>query len=306
MKLVNVTHRNVYSSSTGTIAPGKKSPDIYHDLEKALSKVVDICGKNFGIILNERESKLIETIMNLDELGEKFDPMTIPAEIRNDPLGKKRASEMSRANQQALLDAERNANSDKAMREAIINGEVDERQNLGRRPVGPATMEGKKVEPSMLKSGFEAILEENARIAAGKQNKPADPREMLDPIGTHMKKEGAADPLPANNDGTGIGDAKPIKEAHNRDDDGTRSADTSTPTPVVGERASAMDRQAAETARKLSIIGPDIQNDAAVADVKSEVKEVKSDADTVAEDAAPKKGRRGRRASGSGNAKKGA
>ena len=261
MKLVNITSRNVYNAATGTtVAPGKKTPDVYRDLEKVLAQVVKVCGNNFGIILNENEADLIRRVVDLDEVGEKFDPMTIPAEIRNDPLGTKRASEMSRKAQQAAIDADKKANSEKAMREAIINGEVDERMALQgmRRPVGPATMEGEEVVPSKLKSGFEAILEENKRIAQEDNKKQtANTQEMLDPIGAHVKKEGSAEPAPAENDGTGIGDAKPIEQAHNREDDGTRSADTAAPLPSVGDRAGAMDRQAAETARKLSTIGPE-------------------------------------------------
>ena len=256
MKLVNITQRNVYTSAAGSVAPGRKTPDLYHDLEKELEKVVKMCGKNFGIILNDKELALIESIVKLDETGDKFDPLSIPDEIRLDPLGKKRASEMARKVQQADLDATKKANAEKARREAIINGEIDERKTLARKPVGPATIEGQKVEPSMLKSGFESILEENARIASGKQKPPANPQEMLDPVGAHMKKEGAEVPAPANNDGTVIGDAKPIEQARNRDDDGTRSADTAAPLPSVSERAGAMDRQAAETARLLSTIGP--------------------------------------------------
>lgn len=261
MKLVNVTDRNVYNSSTGNVAPGRTTPDTFRDLEKVLQKVVDICGRKFGIILNEREAALVERLMALDELGEKFDVMSIPASIRNDPTGAKKASEMTRKSQQASIDADKKANEEAERREAIINGEIDERAQ--RKPVGPATMEGEKVDPKNIKSGFEAILEENARIAAGKKNEHASTQEMLDPIGAHMKKGGSQDPEPAQNDGTGIGDAQPVKQARNLDGDAVRTADANVPAPEVSERASAMDRQASDIARKLSTIGPEAPSDPA-------------------------------------------
>ena len=253
MKLVNTTHRNVYNSMTGNVAPGRTTPDTYRDLEKALQKVVDMCGAKFGIILNDREAALVERLMALDELGEKFDVNSIPADVRNDPLGKKRASEMTRKSQQAEIEAARKTGRDAERREAIINGEIDERK-----PVGPATMEGEKVEPKNIKSGFEAILAENARIAAEKAKNPASAKEMLDPLGAHMKKEGSNVPAPAENAGTGIGDAQPVKQARNLDGDAVRTADANVPTHEVGERASAMDRQASDIARKLSTIGPEV------------------------------------------------
>ena len=256
MKLVNVTDRNVYNSSTGNVAPGRTTPDTFRDLEKVLQKVVDICGRKFGIILNEREAALVERLMALDELGEKFDVTSIPASIRNDPTGAKKASEMTRKSQQASIDADKKANEEAERREAIINGEIDERAQ--RKPVGPATMEGEKVDPKNIKSGFEAILEENARIAAGKKKEHASTQEMLDPIGAHMKKGGSQDPDPAQNDGTGIGDAQPVKQARNLDGDATKTADANVPAPEVAERASAMDRQASDIARKLSTIGPEV------------------------------------------------
>ena len=46
----------------------------------------------------------------------------------------------------------RAANDEAARREAEINGETDPNY---RKPVGPATMEGEKVDPSKLKSGFD-------------------------------------------------------------------------------------------------------------------------------------------------------
>ena len=101
-------------------------------------------------------------------------------------------------------------------------------------------------------------MEENARIAAGKKKEHASTQEMLDPIGAHMKKGGSQDPAPAQNDGTGIGDAQPVKQARNLDGDAVRTADANVPAPEVAERASAMDRQASDIARKLSTIGPEV------------------------------------------------
>ena len=255
MKIVNITDRNIYSSDVGNVGPGRTTPDTYKDLCKAMQKVVDMCGNRFGIILNDSEVSLLERIVSLDELGTKFDVNSIPAEVRNDPLGKKRASEMTRKSQHSAIDAERKANEAAARREAIINGEVDEKP---RKPVGPATMEGEEVKPEMLKSGFEAILAENARIASGKAKGHASVQEMLDPVGAHMKKGASKDPAPAENDGTGLGDAQPVRQARDLDGDAVRSADADLPAPEVSERASAMDRQASDIARKLSTIGPEV------------------------------------------------
>ena len=241
MKLVNITDRNVYNSTIGNVAPGRTTPDTYKDFCKAMQKVVDMCGNRFGIILNDSEAALLERIVSLDELGEKFDVNSIPAEVRNDPLGKKRASEMTRKSQHAAIVAEQNP----------------------RKPVGPATMEGEKVKPEMLKSGFEAILAENERIAAGKGKEHASVQEMLDPVGAHMKKNAAKDPAPAENDGTGLGDAQPVRQARDLDGDAVRSADANLPAPEVSERANAMDRQASDIARKLSTIGPEAPLDPA-------------------------------------------
>lgn len=255
MKIVNITDRSVYASGIGSVGPGRTTPDTYKDLEKALQKVVGMCGKNFGILLNDRETSLVNQLMALYERGDKFDIKSIPASVWKDPLGKKRASEMIRNRQQAEIDAQRKANAAAERREALINGEISDSP---RKPVGLATMEGKKVEPEMLKSGFEAILAENKRIAAGKNRERASTQEMLDPLGAHMKKNGSNDPAPAQNDGTGVGDAQPVRQARNLDGDAVRTADANIPPSAVSERAGAMDRQASDIARKISTIGPEV------------------------------------------------
>ena len=264
MKLINVTNRNRYVAKAGVVSPGRMTPDMYDELCDAMQKVVDMCGNNFGIILNDAEAALVEKIVSLDELGEKFDVKSIPAEIRNDPYGKKRASEMAKNSQRSAIEAERKANRAAARREAVINGEIDEKP---RKPVGLATMEGEEVKPEMLKSGFEAILAENQRIAAEKGKKRANVQEMLDPIGAHMKKGSSATPAPAENDGTGLGDAQPVRQARNMDGDAVRTADANIPAPGVAERANAMDRQASDIARKLSMVGPEPTPDVVGVDV---------------------------------------
>ena len=256
MRFVNLTSRIVYTKF-GSINPGAVSRDggpRTDFLEKAIAEVLHICGDKLGIRLNEREAELLGKLMDLDTKGGGFKPESIPAEIRNDPMGVKRAAEAARKAQQASLDANAKANAAAARREAEINGETDPNY---RPPVGPATMKGEEVTSKTLRSGFDEIMEENARIAAEKKEKaqePATSKEMLDPIGTHMK--GVA-PEPEKHDAEAIGkDADPIEVAHNRSDDGTRTADANLPKTQAPERGSAMDRQAAKIAEFVGTLGP--------------------------------------------------
>ena len=263
MQFVNLTRRTVFTSFSGTLAPGQVSSDgglKRRRLEGALKEVVDVCGNSLGIRLNEREAQLINKLMTLDEKGGGFDPSTLPPEIRNDPTGEKRNSEAVRAAQQREMDERGKANADAARREAEINGETAPK----RRAVGPATLasEGEKVDPSKLKSGFEQIMEENAKIAAGEKT---DAKEILDPIGAHAVGTAEA---PAQQDGQEAADAPDapdapggepvaVSMAKGLEGDGTKSADATEPIPQAPERGSAMDRKAAEVASKLSQIGPD-------------------------------------------------
>lgn len=258
MKFVNLTTRTVFTSFSGPLAPGQVSPDgglKRRKLEDALSEVVKVCGSSLGIRLNAREAELINKLMDLDAKGGGFDPASLPEEVRNDPSGEKRNSEAIRQSQQREMD-ERGKDNDYAARiEAEINGETDPNY---RKPVGPATMEGEKVDPSKLKSGFEKLMEENAKIAAG--DKPSE-AEILDPIGAHAKKDRSQDFSPANGEANSslAHGAEPVSVsmAHGLEGDGTKSADATIPETVAPGRGNAMDRKAAEVAGKLSHIGPE-------------------------------------------------
>lgn len=258
MQFVNLTTRTVFTSYSGTLAPGQVSSDggiKRRKLEDALSEVVKVCGRSLGIRLNAKEAELINKLMDLDAKGGGFDPASLPAEVRNDPTGLKRNSEKVRKAQQREMDERGKANVESARREAEINGETDPN---ARKPVGPATMEGEKVDPSKLKSGFERLMEENARIAAGENNEKPSSEEILDPIGAHAKKDGAADPEPAGQDAGAPGaDPVSVDMAKGLEGDGTKSADATIPEAVAPGRGNAMDRKAAEIAGKLSHIGPE-------------------------------------------------
>ena len=259
MQFVNLTTRTVFTSFSGSLAPGQVSPDgglKRRKLEDALSEVVKVCGSSLGIRLNAREAELINKLMDLDAKGGGFDPASLPEEVRNDPSGEKRNSEAIRQAQQREMDERGKANDEAARREAEINGETDPNY---RKPVGPATMEGEKVDPSKLKSGFEKLMEENAKIAAGEnQGEKPTSEEILDPIGAHAKKDGAQDPAPADGEADAPG-AEPVSVnmAKGLDGDGTKSADATVPEAVAPGRGNAMDRKAAEVAGKLSHIGPE-------------------------------------------------
>jgi len=258
MQFVNLTTRTVFTSFSGSLAPGQVSPDgglKRRRLQDALEEVVKVCGSSLGIRLNAREAELIAKLMDLDAKGGGFDPASLPKEVREDPTGEKRNSEAIREAQQREMDERGKANADAARREAEINGETDP----DRKPVGPATLEneGEKVDASKLKSGFEKLMEENARIAAGENKEKPSSEEILDPIGAHAKKDGAADPEPAGGDAGEIG-AEPVSVsmAHGLEGDGTKSADAQEPVPQAPEKGSAMDRKAAEVAGDLAQIGP--------------------------------------------------
>ena len=107
-----------------------------------------------------------------------------------------------------------------------------------------------------LKSGFEKLMEENARIAAGENNEKKSSEEILDPIGAHAKKDGAADPYPSGDAGEIGAEPVSLSMAHGLEGDGTKSADALEPVPQAPENGSAMDRKAAEVAGELAQIGP--------------------------------------------------
>lgn len=234
MRFVNISNNSIYTSITGEIRPGVMSSDKFRDFGDAIERVVKTCGTRLGVRLSKREADLLNKLMDLDSKGSSFRSDDIPEDIRKDPYGLKRAVEVNRIAQQKAIDAVVASNSKSTAREKLINGET----SRGRRPVGPATIgeEGEEVTPSKLKSGFEAIMEENARIAAGKQEKKVDVGEMLDPIGAHMSNGNRAE------------EKKP--EEH------SVGADVSEPSPVAPERGTGMDAQAADVASKLSAFGP--------------------------------------------------
>lgn len=253
MQFVNLTDRKVYVKAVGMMAPGTRTPaNVRSDrsLENALDRIVTMCRDSVGIVLNKRETDLLNKLIELDARGNGFNPDTIPAWIRNDPNGERRASEKSLAGQQAELDGIARKNARKMAREAEINGEV-----LGRTPVGPATLQGEPVEPSMLKTGFERIMEENARIAAGRD--PVSNAEILDPIGAHMAAGSHAPDRPPEDGEGSIGkDPAPVRQAKNLREDATRTADASEPVPEAPEKATDLDLLAADTAAKLATLGP--------------------------------------------------
>lgn len=259
MQFVNLTTRTVFTSFSGSLAPGQVSPDgglKRRRLQDALEEVVKVCGRSLGIRLNAREADLISRLVDLDAKGGGFDPASLPQEVKEDPTGEKRNSEAVREAQQREMDERGRANADAARREAEINGETVPGY---RKPVGPATIEneGEKVDASKLKSGFEKLMEENARIAAGENNEKTSPEEILDPIGAHAKKGGAADPCPAGGDAGEFGkEPVSVSMAHGLEGDGTKSADALEPIPQAPENGSAMDRKAAEVAGDLAQLGP--------------------------------------------------
>lgn len=196
MKFINTANRIIYRSATGRINPGQTTPDTYKTLEKCLTEIIDICGNDMRLVLNANEAKLLAKVMELDEAGSKFNPKSIPASIRNDPTGIKRLIERDRRNQHAALEATARANVKAAEREAMINGEIDEKRAI--KPIGVDRNGEQKNEPV---SGFDAILAENARIAAG-QNQAKTAQEIADPIGANAKQpvEENEAPVPPAND----------------------------------------------------------------------------------------------------------
>lgn len=252
MRFVNMSSRPVFNTLSGSLGPGDTSADggpYRIRLEKALSEVVNACGTRLGIKLNEREAKLIDELVTLDEKGRAFRKESIPEEIRNDPTGDKKREAMEDEAQRRKLERTTKANEEHAMREAVINGETEEPK---RRPAGPAAMQGEKVDPSSLKSGFDKIMEENARIAAGEKPE-MNVEEALDPIGAHMKRDGEQPKAEERSELIGK-EAKPPKSARGRDDDVARTADAAFPVPEAQNAKNAMDRQAAEMAGNLSVL----------------------------------------------------
>lgn len=179
MKFVNTQSRIVYNSAIGKVNPGVTTIDKYRDLENCLQKIIDICGRNFRVVLNEKEAQLISKLMELDEAGTKFDPSVIPLDVRRDPTGINRLVEAERKQQHAAIEATAKANKEAAEREALINGEIEDKPKI--KPLGVnRSAEEKKKEMS----GFDQILAENARIAEQKSQEqaPVDSLTEADPL----------------------------------------------------------------------------------------------------------------------------
>lgn len=197
MQFVNMTSRRLYTKYAGWLNPGATSggmSEAAKSLERVLKDIVSACGNNLGIRLSQKEAELMGQLMALDEKGTEFNPSAISEAIRKDPIGEKRADDAARAAQQRAMDEIDKANAEKMRVEREINGETV------REPSGPAVMQGKKVEAADLKSGFAAIMEENAKIAAGEPAAKKNIGEILDPIGAHIKDTGGSfsvkDPSP--------------------------------------------------------------------------------------------------------------
>lgn len=187
MRFVNMSARPAYSTMSGSLGPGDVSSDggpHRTKMEKVLAEVVKSCGTRLGLRLNEREARLIDEIVTLDEKGRAFTKECLPEEIRNDPTGEKKREAMEDEAQRRKSESVRMDNEKRARTEAVINGETDEHE--GRKSYG--ANEG----PSNRKTGFDAIMEENARIASGE--KKFDVNEILDPIAAHAKEPKEAEP----------------------------------------------------------------------------------------------------------------
>jgi hypothetical protein len=177
MKFVNTQSRIIYNSAIGKVNPGATTIDKYKDLEKCLQNIIDICGRNFRVVLNEKEAQLIAKLMELDEAGVKFDPSVIPLDVRRDPTGIKRLIEADRQKQHARNEAVARVNKAAAVREAMINGEVaDKPKKIIPLGVDRSAEVEEVANKSM--SGFEQILAENARIAEQQAQQPTtEPKE---------------------------------------------------------------------------------------------------------------------------------
>lgn len=248
MKFVNLKPKTVHTKFTGFIQPGKavEGNRSSHRFAQVLEEVVGSCGHMIGLVLSPVEMDLVNKILKLNRDGTEFDPSSIPEAVRNDPTGEKRAAD-KRSDQQYRETGElQEKNRASAQREAIINGEIEER-----RPEGLATMQGEPVDASMLKSGFDKIMEENARIAAGLETKTEhDVEGILDPIGRHVKKD--RDESPAPHEAGSGSDAVLSRGAFHDPEDATRTADAKEPEVQTLAGAGEMDKQAAKMARTLS------------------------------------------------------
>lgn len=242
MQLINMSTK-VIGTSYGSVYPGRTSSKLSRErkqLVDVLKAVTRWYGPKIALKLDDEELSLLSKVTEMHKRGMAFNPNDIPSEVRNDPTGAKRNDQrIHEAHSRHIVDLQKSA-MEAQRREDLINGEIADRK-----PVGYATMAGDKVTPDALKSGFEKILEENARIASGKESRRFDEREALDPIGAHMKEP--------DNPEDDMATYPPAQPAVAGTD--TEAAVEGVPEPeALGH--SELDVKAAELARQLSEIGP--------------------------------------------------
>lgn len=224
MRFVNTSKYTINTSFSGRLYPGECSENCGEKrkrLETVMREIVEICGLNMAIKLDDGERNLLDQIVELNRRGSSFDKnKDLPAELVADPDGSKRGEAMRLAAQQKALDGQVARNKANAHREALINGEISELHH--------DSQEGEKFDPSMLKTGFEKILEVNAKIAAGK--KQTDPVAEMKAATANGAEENA---VASSSDASGV---------------------ESVPQNVEG--ATAMDQTAMEFADSVSSFGP--------------------------------------------------
>ena len=251
MRFVNMSARPAYTKMSGHLLPGQTSSDggpFRGNLEKALSEVVNACGERLSIILNEREAKLLERLVDLDEKGTGFKRDSLPKEALDDPIGTKEAEKRIEDSQKKHIEDIIRTNEDHARIESEINGESVKKPSV-KAHEAPS---GEKVEPEMLKSGFDKIMEENAKIESSKPK--FDQNVALDPIGANAKKgverNGDDGDKRADDDGLEVGDA----EDKIAEEGIAAKAETNEPSAMPADERNAMDKKAAETAESLSVL----------------------------------------------------
>lgn len=194
MRFVNVTRKVVFTTLSGRLAPGQTSSDggaRRRRLQEALEEVVSACGDRLGVRLNQREAELVSRLMDLDERGGGFRRDSLPKEYVEDPSCEKEADRDAEALVRRRSEAADAANAERRRLEEATSIKGWDRAGTGARKEDA----GEKVDPSKLKGGFEAILEENARIAASGQRR-VDVASVVDPIAAHAKAAPAKSDAP--------------------------------------------------------------------------------------------------------------
>ena len=226
MQFVNRSTRNVYTKFAGMLAPGAVTSGNGREskiLVQTLESIVNSVGSDIGIRLTQREAELIKKIIELDEAGCKFDPDSIPEDVRNDPVGARHAIEMSRRAQNRGINKMARSNAEAIARDIEINKEV-----VDEGPSEVKSMDSLRAIPSALGSGFDAIMRANSRIESGSAEEIGN---ILCPIGANSVAGGK-----------GPSSDKPVDE-----NAGAK--------PTAADKRSRLDGQAAEMAEALSPIG---------------------------------------------------